>query len=302
MGSPEERETQIAVWRQWIASLKPDALAEDFAADAPWLDKERLTRALGAIGERESAAPVLIDGLRPYVKRQSHDRHERLFLQASIRSLGRLGGDQARDLLIAMLDHPQWAVYAADALGDLGGEQSAMALLTVLPDYAYGLDRAARLPAMPNVNGHDLVRKRDPNDYDFGGGGKIWTPRTAYAILFALSRIDFSHPETIAKLREVAPSIIANMPLDYDGVCAYEIEPWQPISAWLLERAGVRQAVVDAAFQALGLNRPVPANLPHRRELVRVARGLANKTDALHTPFAAKSSSVAAGQRKTSRW
>ncbi len=288
MGSPEKRKQQAVVWNQWIASLNPHDLAKDYAADAPWLAKERLARAMGVIGERESAVPVLIEALRPYVKRASNDRHERLFLQAGIRSLGRLGGDKARELLISLLENPQWAVYAADALGDLGDEESAMALLTVLPDYAYRLDRAARLPGMPNGNGHDMVNKRDPNDYDFGGGGKIWTPRTAYAILFALSRIDFSHPDTIAKLRKISPRIISNMPLDYDGVCAYDIEPWQPISAWLLDRAGVRQAVVDAAFWSLGLDRKVPSNLPYRKELVKAAKGLADKTDALLTPFAAK--------------
>jgi len=292
MDTRQKRAEQVEAWRDGIESLAPHRLAEEFAAstrvETSWQRRQRLARALGVVGERDSGVPVLIDALRPYVKRPSDDRHERLFLQAGIRSLGRLGGEPARDLLISLLENPQWAVYAADALGDVGGEEAAMALLTVLPDYAYGLDRAARLPAMTNGNGHDLVKKRDPNDYDFGGGGKIWTPRTAYAILFALSRIDFSHPDTIAKLREVSPWIISNMPLDYDGVCAYEVEPWQPISAWLLERAGVRQAVVDAAFWSLGLRRTVPKNLPHRRELVKVARGLANETDALLTPFAAK--------------
>ena len=296
MGSPERRATQIGVWGEWIASFTPDALAEDFAADAPWLNKERLARALGTIGQGESAVPVLIAGLRPYVKRPSQDRHERLFLQASIRSLGRLGGvelgpsglNEARDLLISLLEHPQWAVYAADALGDVGGEEAAMALMSVLPDYAYGLDRAARLPALHHGNGHAMVKKHDPKDVDFAGGGKAWTPRTAYAILLSLCRIDFGSPETIKKLRDVAPYIISNMPLDYDAISVYRTEPWESISAWLLDKAGLRQAVVDTAFHALGLDREVPVNLSSRRELIRVVEGLAETNDAIHTPFASK--------------
>jgi hypothetical protein len=78
------------------------------------------------------------------------------------------------------------------------------------------------------------------------------------------------------------------MPLDYDGISVYGVEPWESISAFLLERAGLRQALVDVAFQALGHDRQPAANLPHRRQLARVANGLATKPDAVLTPFASK--------------
>lgn len=292
LGSEDKRIAQIRAWRERMAAFSPDKVRHDFAAlssgSTNGLSKERLARALGAMGDPKTLTPLLVEAVKPYAKRDSNDRAERLYVQACIRSLGRLGGSEARQGLIALLDHPQWAVYAADALGDIGGEESALALMSVFPDYAYQLDRADRLPPMTNGNGHDLVKKRDPNDMDVGGGGKIWTPRTAYAILFSLSRIDFTSPAAIQKLRGITPNIIANMPLDYDGVSIYEVEPWEPICGWLLERSGLRQPVVDSAFSALGVNRAVPENLPYRQELLRAANGLRKHTDALCTPFAAK--------------
>ena len=265
LAAAARRTRQLGTWSKWLTSLSPDQLSKDFAAmltaKTTWIGKERLARALGAIGDRRSATAPLVGALKTYIKRRSSDRAERLFVQASIRSLGRLGAPEAADILIALLDNPIWAVYAADALGDIGGERAAAALIRVLPDYAYILGRPNRLPSMPHGNGHTLVRKRDPADIDNGGGGKIWTPRTAYSILFALSRIEFTTPEMMKSLQTITPHIVANMPQDFDGTVAYEIEPWERISGALLDKAGVRQDVVDVAFKALGLDRQVPACL-----------------------------------------
>jgi len=269
-----KRTQQLETWSKWLASLSPDQLSKDFAAQltakTTWIDKERLARALGALGDRRSATAPLVGALKTYVKGRSSDRAERLFVQAAIRSLGRLGGPEATDILIALLDNPIWAVYSADALGDIGGETATAALIGVLPDYAYILGRPGRLPSMPHGNGHTLVRKRDPADLDNGGGGKIWTPRIAYSILFALSRIEFTTPEMVKSLQTITPHIVANMPQDFDGTVAYEIEPWERISGVLLEKAGVRQDVVDVAFKALGLDRQVPTGL--RSEPENLAR------------------------------
>jgi len=265
LAAAAKRTQQLETWSKWLGSFRPDQLSKDFAAllteKGAWIDKERLARALGAIGDRRSATPHLVGALKTYVKLRSSDRTERLFVQASIRSLGRLGAPKATDTLIALLDNPTWAVYAADALGDIGGDNAAAALIGALPDYAYILDRPYRLPAMPHGNGHTLVRKRDPADIDNGGGGKIWTPRTAYSILFALSRIEFTTPEMVKSLQTITPHIVANMPQDFDGTVAYEVEPWERISGALLEKAGVRQDVVDVAFNALGLDRAIPEAL-----------------------------------------
>ena len=265
LAAAAKRTQQLETWSKWLGSFRPDQLSRDFAAllteKGAWIDKERLARALGAIGDRRNATPRLVGALKRHMKLRSSDRAERLFVQASIRSLGRLGAPKATDTLIALLDNPTWAVYAADALGDIGGDTAAAALIGALPDYAYILDRPYRLPAMPHGNGHTLVRKRDPADIDNGGGGKIWTPRTAYSILFALSRIEFTTPEMVKSLQAITPHIVANMPQDFDGTVAYEVEPWERISGALLEKAGVRQDVVDVAFKALGLGRQVPSAL-----------------------------------------
>jgi len=265
LGSETTRKQQLEEWGKWLASFRPKQLSEDLAArlagKTTWVSKERLARALGAVGDRRSAAPVLVGALRTYIKRETRYRAERLFVQAAIRSLGRMGGPSAADTLISLLDNPTWAVYAADALGDIGGKKAAAALIGVLPDYAYILARPGKLPRLTHGNGHTLVRKRDPADIDISGGGRIWTPRTAYSILFALSRIDFTDPEMIRSLRSITPHIVANMPQDFDGTVAYEVEPWERISGALLEKAGVRKDAVDAAFNALGLDRAVPVSL-----------------------------------------
>jgi hypothetical protein len=60
--------------------------------------------------------------------------------------------------------------------------------------------------------------------------------------------------------------LVANIPSDADAMMVYDQEPHQQIVAWLLERAGLRQAVVDAAFEALGQDRQVP-EIPERETL-----------------------------------
>ncbi len=286
------RAGQTAVRRQGVATFRADDAVSEFVAlstsGLPWLRRERLAKALGASGDRARAVPALVSALQGYTQRESNDRAERLFVQACIRALGRLGGSEAEAMLIALLPNPCWAVYAADALGDVGSAAAAVALLQVLPDYAYAVNRADRLPALHHGDGHSLVKKRSANDVDFSGGGKIWTPRTAYAILLSLCRCELASPQVLALLRKASPQIVANMPLDYDGISVYDVEPWEPISAFLLERAGLRQGAVDAAFQALGQARQPPADLPYRRPLLRAAGGLAQTHDAVLTPFASK--------------
>ena len=295
LADTETRASQREAWRQRIAALTAAMVSRDFVAcvtsNGAWLAKERLARALGAVGEPGTAVPPLVQAVKVYEKLSSNDRDERLYLQACIRALGRLGGDEARQSLIALLAHPQWAVYAADALGDVGGEEAALALLKAFPDSAYPLNRSEILSrgGMQHGSSSNLeIKQRDPNDMDIGGGCKAWTPRIAYSVLFSLSRIDFSSPAALQALREITPNLIMNLPLDFDVVCIYEVEPWERICGWLLERAGLRQAVVDAAFNALGAPRALPTGLPRENELLQAIGGLAEKTDVVNTPFAAK--------------
>jgi HEAT repeat protein len=297
-GSKSTRSKQLTAWKAALATLNPDTLAQHLSTAGKnkrsWLERERLAKALWASGNSKSAVPVLVDALKPYHGKHRHTREERLYIQVCIRALGRLGGDVARDTLISLLKSPSWAVYAADALGDIPSKTTALALIKAFPPYAYQLKRALIKPSSggwkspEHANGHRWVSKKSPDDFDIGGGGKIWTPRTAYAIMFSLTRMDLSKPDVIRALRGIVPNLLVNMPLDHDGTFVYEVEPWETITAYLTEKAGVRQAVVNAAFNAFGFDRHVPNNLPQRDQIMFVARGLVNNTHGTLTPFASK--------------
>jgi hypothetical protein len=96
-------------------------------------------------------------------------------------ALGRLATSEALEALVTFLQNKQWARYAADALGDVGGEEAAAALLAAYPDYARGLNR----PANPRRIHVSDTGSFDPRDR---------IPAAAYAIAMSLSRIGSSSP------------------------------------------------------------------------------------------------------------
>lgn len=222
---------------------------------------ERALRALGALGGEEADRYVL-RAIRPWLDSVATDETRyaaKRRVQAGIRALGLLGGDRALDALATMLHNDQWARYAADSLGDLGGEDAAAALLAAYPDFARGLNR----PANPRRIHASDTGQFDPRDR---------IPAAAYAIAMSISRIDFQRRESLEALSHIAPLLVANIPSDADAMMVYDVEPHQQIVAWLLDRVGLRQAVVDAAFEALGQDRQVP-EIAQRETLRQLARG-----------------------------
>jgi HEAT repeat protein len=222
---------------------------------------ERALRSLGTLGGADAVEHV-IRAIRPWLDLASTDETRfsaKRRVQAGIRALGLLGGDHALEALVTMLHNEQWARYAADALGDLGGEDAAAALLAAYPDYARGLNR----PANPRRIHSSDTGQFDPRDR---------IPAATYAITMSLSRIDFQRRESIEALRDIATLLVANIPSDADAMMVYDKEPHQQIVAWLLDRVGLRQAVVDAAFEALGQDRRV-LEIPQRETLLQLARG-----------------------------
>ncbi len=87
-------------------------------------------RALGAVGTVKDL-PLLLEALRIYEtkKQPMWSDPETLFVQAALRSLGRLGGSEAEETLIRFLGIKEWSCYAAEALGDCGTSKAVDALV-----------------------------------------------------------------------------------------------------------------------------------------------------------------------------
>ena len=216
---------EIEVWRK----APPDG--------SQLLELERGMRAAGALGG-ESAGKLIAQALTPYIKNASPSDAEKPLVQAGLRSLGRLREQDTLPLLLAFLENTYWARYAADALGDFGGDETEAALLSVYPRYGRSLDGNA-----PEVYPPDDWPNLSPSDRMF---------ETPYAIAAALARMELSSPKNLETLRELAPLLIANMPSDYDAAMLHDPEAYQLITAHLLEKVGLRQAAADAVFNALG--------------------------------------------------
>jgi HEAT repeat protein len=254
-----KRDAQAEHWRTWIKNLTPGKIPGDITIlleSTSLYDRERAIRAIGALGGN-GAQKRIIPLLSAYTRRDAKSREEKLYVQACIRSLGRLGGREATQLLINLLDRPQWAFYAADALGDCGGEYAAEALLAVYPDCALSLNRSGHRDKYGK-----RVKRIDPHD-NAGLSCIDRIIRTPYSILLALSRIPFTNETTLVLLKKTVPRIIANMPNDFDATVAYEIEPWQMLTAYLLERASMRNTAVNAVFSVLGQPREVDTRVPY---------------------------------------
>jgi HEAT repeat protein len=238
---------------------------------------ERALRALGMLGG-EDASTRVVRAIQPWLPALRTDETRfsaKRLVQAGIRALGRLGDPTALETLVALLQNSQWARYAADALGDVGGEDAAAALLEAYPHYARGLDR----PANPSHIHATDTGQFEPRDR---------IPAVPYAIAMSLCRIPLERAENLQQLRSIGPLLAANLPSDADAMMVYDEEPHQKMTAWLLERAGLRQAVVAAAFEALGQDRRVP-EIPEREALLQLARGGLNTdfpASADHPPYA----------------
>lgn len=227
-----------------------------------FLARERAMRAMGSLGIRNSDTPIL-EIMTPYVRKSAREQEEKLMVQAGIRALGRLRDARAQSLLIDLLGNAQWARYAADALGDSGGTASLEALIDAYPSYAMTMKRKApsRLPG-DDRPGFEAVDRM----YE-----------TPYSIALALSRFALKDEIAREKLRSIAHLLVANMASDFDGAMIYDEQSFQKITAYLLDRAGVRREVCEIAFQALGQQSspPTPPRLPEetRASLLALAMG-----------------------------
>jgi len=229
---------EIGVYAKIPPKAPPEA-THNATDDAKALQLEREARSLGALGSPRDANRV-IKIVEPYLATESASPAENAMVQVCLRSLGRLGGEAAGEKLIEFLANPRWARYAADALGDIGGgDEAQSALIAAYPAFARSLN-LGRPKTLPRDDRPGL----DPRDRMY---------QTPYAIALALSRMKITKPENLQALTDIAPLLLANMPSDYDGALLYEPEAYQPITAHLVDKAGLRRAALTAAFEHFGL-------------------------------------------------
>ena len=205
-------------------------------------DGKRLlaVRALGAL-EGRGAVDLVLAVLQPYRHRDFSGLNpdQKHLAQSCIRSLGRLGDTSALPVLIDFLDSAGFARYAADALGDLGDPRAVRPLITAYPKFAREVNNRMSRPKM---------YPRD--DGIAGDASQDRMFETPYAIAMALSRLPLDDKKDLEALLDMGPLLVANLPSDWDGGVLYEIEAYQLITAYLLEKVGMRQMVCDIAFQS----------------------------------------------------
>ena len=298
------RKQQIENWKNAVNGLTNEKLLQQLndlyqqptSRKPDFFRKADLIRAIGAMHVLE-AAPLIIDKLKPYLKKEIKDnisalykpegpaaasRPEKIYVQAMIRSLGKLGTKEGTTLLVNLLQTPQWASYAADALGDIGGEYAASVLIQNYKDYAFPVKKRFR-----HRNDYKKFIKKVPKSDAprFSAVDRI--PRVAHTILQSLCRIDFNSPENIKALQEIVPNILATMPSDFDSTMVYEHEPYQMMAGYLLEKAALRRAAVNAVFIALKIgNRKIDDSIKQKQLLLDVADDNINSTKSTDMPYA----------------
>ena len=245
LAEESKRTEQSDAWRMWWAGVPEDAPPDEILQLVAGDDLEgrlRAVRALGALGGR-GATDVLVNLVTPYRDVDYSELElrsiQKAIVQSTLRSLGRLRDPQALPVLLEFLDTRGWARYAADALGDFGDSQAVAPLLAAYPKFARQLN---------NRMGTPRIYPRD--DRAAGDNTQDRMYETPYAIAVALARLPLDDSAHLASLHKIGPLFVANLPSDFDGGVFYEIESFQLVTAYLLEKVDLRQAACDAAFRS----------------------------------------------------
>ena len=269
------RNDQARRWRQWCQELPEAGLpveVRELLSSESHYEVERGLRAAGFLGGEE-AVPPMVAAIEAWTSIANEgDQAARRRVQAGIRALGRSRQPSALPALVEFLNHRQWSRYAADALGDLGGEAAAAPLLDAFPRYAQGFERPGQAPEThPDDRPH-----LDPSDRVLA---------TPYAMALSLSRIGIRDADNLSHLRRQALLLAAQIPLDIDGLMTYDEEPFQKLVRHLLDQAGLRQVILDATFERLGAPRPEAEMLQRLAEMPGL-QGLASTGEAAESPAA----------------
>ncbi len=247
--SPGTPESKRESWVRIVEELQQDKADYSCVTNtaAPFWDRERAARALGAVGNAQDALPVLLPALRHYETKQQAEwlDEETLFVQAAIRSLGRLGGTAAEDALLRLLAIKEWSCYAAEALGDCGTSKAVDALIESFPKHALRRYFPDNDWFIYTTNDIPCLPKMDVPHFP----AVDRMPRAAHAMLTSLARLSWT-PEQGQRIRALTPQIQLGIPNDHDASVVYNPEPIQDLAAYIFEKSGVRQQAVEAIFEA----------------------------------------------------
>ena len=241
LADPAARSEQAARWRTWwkgIANNEPPAEVMALVKDENREHQLRGIRALGALGGKGAAQAVVARFQK--IRAAEYDRLDALdkqLGQACLRALGRLREPASLPRLIELLEDPGWARYAADALGDYGSRDAVVPLIAVYPRFSRDLDNPQKRPELC------------PRDDRFAGDNtQDRMFETPYEIARALVRLPLNGEEHRLALRDITPYLLANLPSDWDGGMLYEPEAFEEITAYLVERAGLRDVACQQAL------------------------------------------------------
>ena len=237
------KDQHAEAWYKWWASIPGKTTPKEVLELVSSKDREEIlrgVRALGAIGHQDNT-DLILKVLLPYLKRDYGDLDflDKHIIQSCIRSLGRLRDPNTFQVLLDILKTTDWARYAADALGDFGSKDAVEPLIKAYKLFARPLRSPLRSP------------KIVPDDDEFTGDNmQDRMLETPFTIASALIRLPLDNKQDIKALREIGPLLISNLPSDWDGAMFYDIESDQLVTAWLLEKSGIRQAAINAAFKS----------------------------------------------------
>lgn len=244
LAGQDVRKKQVSIWRQWWNSVRegkiPNEISDLLTGD-DLNGQLRAVRAVGSIGE-DGASEIIVRTIEPYLEREYRriSDTEKNIVQCGLRSLGRLREQAGFEVLLSFLDTEGWARYAADALGDFGDPGAVQYLIKAYPQFSRNLQDRHKNP------------ERCPSDDRFSGDNtQDRMHETPYAIAFAMSRLPLDDPKDITALKEITPYLVANLPTSWDSGVFYEIESAQFVTAYLLEKAQMRQRVCDIAFNSV---------------------------------------------------
>ncbi|MDR1486262.1 MAG: HEAT repeat domain-containing protein [Planctomycetaceae bacterium] len=264
IAAPEIRKQAESKWKRFVESLNGVPNRRDLFPSILAPDSQPAIRSLlavGAFGADEESVMIIAQSLERWrAKSNERDADAKIRVQSALRVLGRSRLPLAFAVLRDFLANPQWVRYAADALGDFGGQDAAAVLMEVFPSQARQIsDRLlySEVPLRGAATHESDIPHLDSRDRILSA---------AYAILFSLSRIPFDDPKLNAQLQQIAPLIAQQIPLDIDRLVFYEEEPFHKIFRALLVRAGMKDKMLNHAFASVDIS--LPPN-PQQNEIVR---------------------------------
>jgi HEAT repeat protein len=249
LAAPAAGKQSETEWKHWLESLPENKIPDEIPALIASPDHckaARGLRAAGALGLDAKTVKLIAQTLKRWQNQTNEQNSDaKVRVQTALRALGRSGLPEAFPVLRDFLRNPQWARYAADALGDFGGDEAAAVLLEIFPAHAKKItdkELSGEVPLRAQATHPSDVPHLDARDRILAA---------AYATLFSLSRIPFDDPKLNDKLKEIAPLVALQIPLDIDRLVFYEEEPFQKIFRSLLVRAGEKDNLLKHAFDSL---------------------------------------------------